>query len=65
MTQSNADIRFLAFKNNVKMYQIADELGIHYVTLSTKLRKQLDTNEKEKIYKIIYKLSNKEEHYEE
>lgn len=56
----NNDIRILAFKNNVKMYQIADELGIHYVTLNGKLRKKLQDEEKQTILNIIEKLKKEE-----
>ena len=52
----NEDIRLIAFRNNVKMYQIADELGIHYVTLNGKLRKKLQEEERQQIINIINKL---------
>lgn len=52
----NEDIRLIAFRNNVKMYQIADELGIHYVTLNGKLRKKLQKEERQQIINIINKL---------
>lgn len=58
MNNLNKDIRILAFRNNIKMYQIAEKLGIHYVTLNSKLRKGLTEEEKEKIYKIIEELKN-------
>lgn len=54
----NMDIKLYALKNNVKLYQIAEKLGIHYVTLNSKLRKELTNEEKQKIYNIIDKLSN-------
>lgn len=56
----NNDIRIIAFKNNVKMYQIADELGIHYVTLNGKLRKKLQEEERQQIINIINKLKKEE-----
>lgn len=56
----NEDIRIIAFRNNVKMYQIADELGIHYVTLNGKLRKKLQDEEKQRIIHIINKLKKEE-----
>lgn len=56
----NNDIRIIAFKNNVKMYQIADELGIHYVTLNGKLRKKLQDEERQNILNIIEKLKKEE-----
>lgn len=60
MHKVNEDIRILAFQNNIKMYQIAEKLGIHYVTLNNKLRKELAKEEKKKIYNIIEELKNKE-----
>ena len=51
MNKVNSDIRVLIFKNNIRMYKIADELGIHYATLNSKLRKELTKEEKEKIKK--------------
>lgn len=53
MNSNNNDIRIWAFQNNVRMYEIADRLGIHYVTLSTRFRKELNTEEKQEIFKII------------
>lgn len=53
MNNLNSDIRICAFQNNIKMYQIAERLGIHYVTLNSKLRKELSTEEKRNIFKII------------
>ena len=56
MTNLNSDIRICAFQNNIKMYQIADKLGIHYVTLNSKLRKKLSTEERRNIFNIIEEL---------
>lgn len=56
MNNPNADIRIWAFQNNVKMYQIADKLGIHYATLNGKLRKALSIEDKQKIFSIIDEL---------
>ena len=39
MTSFNSDIRVCTFQNNIRMYEIAEKLGIHYVTLNNKLRK--------------------------
>ena len=52
----NKDIRLYAFDKNVKMYQIAKKLGIHYVTLNSKLRNKLTKEEKEQIINIIDEL---------
>lgn len=53
MNCPNSDIRLWAFQNDVKMYQIAQKMGIHYATLNNKLRKELSTEEKKNIFKII------------
>ena len=41
----------------VKLWQIADALGIPDCSLSRKLRKELPQEEKEKIFSIIQRLS--------
>ena len=56
MNSLNSDIRIWAFQNDIRMYQIAEKLGIHYVTLNNKLRKELSTEEKRKIFNIIDEL---------
>ena len=56
MNNLNSDIRMWAFQNSIKMYEIADKLKIHYVTLNNKLRKELSTNEKQQLFNIIEEL---------
>ena len=56
MNNLNLDIRLWAFQNSIKMYQIAEKLGIHYVTLNNKLRKELTAEEKQTIFDIIEEL---------
>lgn len=56
MNNQNADIRIWAFQNGIKMYQIAEKLGIHYVTLNGRLRKQLPIEAKQEIFNIIDEL---------
>lgn len=56
MNSNNSDIRLWAFQNNVKMYEIAEKLGIHYVTLNGRLRKQLPIESKQEIFNIIDEL---------
>lgn len=60
MNTTNADIRLWAFQNNVKMYKIAEKLHIHYATLNSKLRKELPTEEKRRIFSIINDLKEEE-----
>ena len=53
----NQDIRRMAAGAGVKLWQIADELGIADCSLSRKLRKELNQEEKERIFSIIKRLS--------
>lgn len=53
----NIDIRERATIAGVKMWQIAEGLGIADTTLCRKMRKELPADEKERIYLIIEKLS--------
>lgn len=57
---ANTDIRRKAAGAGVKLWQVADELGIADCSLSRKLRKELSADEKEKIFEIIEKISNLE-----
>lgn len=54
---SNQDIRRTAAGAGVKLWQIADALGIADCSLSRKLRKELPQEEKERIFEIIQQLS--------
>lgn len=54
--QANKEIRATAIKSNVRFWQIADEMGIHEVTLIKRLRHELTESEKTKILSIIEKL---------
>lgn len=49
----NQDIRRTAAGSGVKLWQIAEALGIADCSLSRKLRKELPNDEKEKIFSII------------
>ena len=53
----NIDIREYAKKKGVKLWQIADNLGLADFNFSRKLRKELPQEEKEKIFSIIERLS--------
>lgn len=57
----NQDIRREARENDLKLWQIADALGVTDATFSRKLRKELPDETKAKIRAIIKELS-KEEH---
>lgn len=61
MAVKNQDIRDVAKKSGIKLWQIAEKLGIWDATLSKKLRKELPQEEKEKIFGIISELSKEAE----
>lgn len=54
---ANLDIREAAVSSKVKLWQIADVLGIADSNLSRKLRKELPQNEKDRIFSIIKQLA--------
>lgn len=58
---TNQDIRRTAAGSGVKLWQIADALGIADCSLSRKLRKELPAAEKEQIFAIIEELAKEAE----
>lgn len=60
MNKANQDIRTEAKNANVKLWQIASELGINDVTFTKKMRFELSKAEKLKILHIICNLQEKE-----
>ncbi len=54
----NEKIRTVAKKNKVRLWQIADRLGISEATITRKLRKEVPDSEKEKILLIISDIVN-------
>lgn len=57
MKRANGDIRKKAAKNGVCLWRVADKMGIHAVSLSRKMRKELSGEEKERIFQIIEDLA--------
>lgn len=53
----NIDVRRAAAGNGVRLWQVADALGIADAQLSRKLRKELPDDEKQKIFEIIREIS--------
>lgn len=53
----NQDIRRTAAGSGVKLWQIAEALGIADCSLSRKLRRELPAEEKAKIFSIIKQIS--------
>ena len=54
---ANLDIRAAAVSHGVRLWRIAEELGIADASLSRKLRKELPQEEKEQMMAIIQRLS--------
>lgn len=53
----NLDIRNTAAGNGVRLWQIAEALGIADCSLSRKLRKELPAEKKQEIFGIIERLA--------
>ncbi len=53
---NNHDIKEAAKKTGIKLWQIAEKLGINDGNFSRKLRKELNPEEKQKIFDIIAEL---------
>lgn len=53
----NQEIRRAAAGAGVRLWQIAEELGISDCSLSRKLRRELPAEEKERIFSIIQELA--------
>lgn len=53
----NVDIRRVAAGNGVRLWQIADALGISDAQFSRKLRREISAEEKEKVFEIIAQLA--------
>ena len=50
---SNSDVRTKARENGVRLWEIADKLGISEPTMTRKLRRELPADEKKKMLAII------------
>lgn len=54
---ANQDIKRAAAGSGVRLWQVAERLGIADCSLSRKLRRELPSDEKEKIFSVIEQLS--------
>lgn len=61
MAYKNLDVRSAAASAGVKLWQIAEGLGVNDGNFSRRLRRELSADEKEKIFRIIENLSKQEE----
>ena len=55
--QKNIEVRSAAVSAGVKLWQIADALGVNDGNFSRKLRKEFTPEEKERILEIIDRIS--------
>lgn len=55
--KANVDIRNKAKEKGVKLWEIADKLGVYDGNLSRKLRRELPPEEKAQIFAIIDEIS--------
>ena len=53
----NKDIRLAVKEDGVKMWQLADKMGIADTTLCRRLRKELPEDQKRRILEIVDELS--------
>lgn len=58
---SNSDVRTKARENGVRLWEIADKLGISEPTITRKLRRELPADEKQKILAIIDEIAAKKQ----
>lgn len=61
MNKANLDIRSKATEAGVKLWQIAAGLGVNDVTFTKRLRFELSTEEKHRIFALIDEISKREE----
>ena len=51
--ERNSDVKLYAYENGIKLWMIAEKLGITDSTFSRRLRKDLSLEDKERIFKIV------------
>lgn len=59
MKMTNAEIRLAAAENGVRLWEVAETLGITDGTLSRKLRRELSPDEKRRVLAIISDLAKR------
>lgn len=57
----NFDIRRAAKENNVKLWEIAEAIGLAESTFSRKLRRELPSDQRDHILRVIANLAEKKE----
>ena len=62
---TNTEIRECASKNNVKLWQIAEWLGVHETTFIKRMRRELSDQDKEVVLNAIKELAQEGEKNEQ
>lgn len=57
VTLANIEIREAAKRNGVRLWQVAEGIGIADATFSRKLRRELPASERERVMSVIEKLA--------
>lgn len=57
VTLANTEIREAAKRNGVRLWQVAEVIGIADATFSRKLRRELPASERERVMSVIEKLA--------
>lgn len=56
-TLANTEIREAAKRNGVRLWQVAEDIGITDASFSRKLRRELPAEERERVLNVIDKLA--------
>lgn len=59
---NNIDVRQRVKSAGMKLWQVADALGVSEPTMTRKLRHELDQEEKAQIFRIIDQIAKEENH---
>ena len=57
VTLANTEIREAAKRNGVRLWQVAESIGISDAAFSRKLRRELPASERERVMTVIEKLA--------
>ncbi|MCI7727894.1 MAG: hypothetical protein MSH58_12310 [Clostridiales bacterium] len=57
VTLANTEIREAAKRNGVRLWQVAEGIGISDAAFSRKLRRELSASERERVMTVIEKLA--------
>ena len=57
VTLANTEIREAAKRNGVRLWQVAEGIGISDAAVSRKLRRELSASERERVMTVIEKLA--------